>query len=130
MGKPMDGIQQQVNELNSKVDRLFQVVEQLSRQIEVVTEKPAARASEKNGTHPSFAYSAPQSLASNGRFQSAMEHKDILMDDHDSNKLIADESEFTLSSDLQVRRLTAQLTAAYNRIAALEEQVLACRMHY
>jgi len=28
-----------------------------------------------------------------------------------------------------VQRLTAQLTAAYNRIAALEEQLLARRIH-
>jgi hypothetical protein len=32
-----------------------------------------------------------------------------------------------LSPQIQVQRLTAQLTAAYNRIAALEEQLLAKR---
>ncbi|NEO26340.1 MAG: hypothetical protein F6K03_05435, partial [Kamptonema sp. SIO4C4] len=36
-----------------------------------------------------------------------------------------DEQEF--APDLQVRRLTAQVTAAYHRIAALEEQLLAQR---
>ncbi|WP_218081881.1 hypothetical protein [Anthocerotibacter panamensis] len=30
----------------------------------------------------------------------------------------------TLSPEAQIQRLTAQLTAAYNRIAALEEQLL------
>jgi hypothetical protein len=35
-----------------------------------------------------------------------------------------------ITADLQVQRLTAQLTAAYNRIAALEEQLLAQRTHY
>lgn len=35
-----------------------------------------------------------------------------------------------IPAEAQVQRLTAQLTAAYNRIAALEEQLLAQRMHY
>ena len=33
--------------------------------------------------------------------------------------------ERSLAPETQIRRLTAQLTAAYNRIAALEEQLLA-----
>ncbi|QQE63879.1 hypothetical protein GFS31_05500 [Leptolyngbya sp. BL0902] len=33
-----------------------------------------------------------------------------------------------LSQDIQIQRLTAQLTAAYHRIAALEEQLLATRV--
>lgn len=38
-------------------------------------------------------------------------------------------TETTFSSDVQIQRLTAQLTAAYNRIAALEEQLMAARVH-
>jgi hypothetical protein len=34
-----------------------------------------------------------------------------------------------LAGDLQLQRLTAQLTAAYNRIAALEEQLLSARIN-
>ena len=34
-----------------------------------------------------------------------------------------------LAGDLQLQRLTAQLTAAYNRIAALEEQLLSNRIN-
>ncbi|NEP07517.1 MAG: hypothetical protein F6K34_23605 [Okeania sp. SIO4D6] len=33
-----------------------------------------------------------------------------------------------LTSEIQIQRLTAQLTAAYNRIAALEEQLLSRRI--
>ena len=54
-----------------------------------------------------------------------MEHKDILVDgsgwEGDANE--------GLSPDTQIRRLTAQLTAAYNRIATLEEQLFDCRIH-
>ncbi|NEO27025.1 MAG: hypothetical protein F6K03_09040, partial [Kamptonema sp. SIO4C4] len=57
-------------------------------------------------------------------------HKDVLDDDESWEKLSdyhyhRDEQEF--APDLQVRRLTAQVTAAYHRIAALEEQLLAQR---
>jgi hypothetical protein len=34
-----------------------------------------------------------------------------------------------LTPEIQIQRLTAQLTAAYNRIAALEEQLLLKRIH-
>jgi hypothetical protein len=35
----------------------------------------------------------------------------------------------SMSQELQMQRLMAQLTAAYNRIAALEEQLMAQRIH-
>jgi hypothetical protein len=39
------------------------------------------------------------------------------------------DSDQELAGDLQLQRLTAQLTAAYNRIAALEEQLLSARIN-
>ena len=76
----------------------------------------------------SVSRSAPPTVAKANHYQSVMEHKDILLDEQESHTLIAPEEEPLLTTDLQVRRLTAQLTAAYNRIAALEEQLLACRL--
>ena len=58
-----------------------------------------------------------------------MEHKDILLDGNGGESNANQKGEQELSPDIQIRRLTAQLTAAYNRIAALEEQLLACRIH-
>jgi hypothetical protein len=58
-----------------------------------------------------------------------MEHKDVLIDSRSELSNFHQNSENTLSADIQVQRLTAQLTAAYNRIAALEEQLLARRIH-
>jgi hypothetical protein len=37
--------------------------------------------------------------------------------------------EKNITPEIQIQRLTAQLTAAYNRIAALEEQLLLKRIH-
>ncbi|WP_197064914.1 hypothetical protein [Leptolyngbya sp. KIOST-1] len=74
-----------------------------------------------------FAY-GKASRQSLGLLDSVCEHKDILLD---SSYLDLDRqnTETTFSPDVQIQRLTAQLTAAYNRIAALEEQLLASRVH-
>jgi hypothetical protein len=56
-----------------------------------------------------------------------MEHKDVLAD-HNAIESLSHSGEKMLSSEVQIQRLTAQLTAAYNRIAALEEQLLAQRI--
>jgi hypothetical protein len=51
----------------------------------------------------------------------------VLVDDNylnESSKNI--DGEF--ASDIQIQRLTAQLTAAYNRIASLEEQLISKRI--
>ncbi|WP_414528932.1 hypothetical protein [Nodularia chucula] len=55
-------------------------------------------------------------------------HKDILTDgiSLDMNRQGGDHN---LTPEIQIQRLTAQLTAAYNRIAALEEQLMKVRVH-
>jgi hypothetical protein len=57
-----------------------------------------------------------------------MEHKDVLVDNYSSEASMYS-GEKALSPEIQIQRLTAQLMAAYNRIAALEEQLLAQRVH-
>ncbi|MGK7899330.1 MAG: hypothetical protein AB4372_38375, partial [Xenococcus sp. (in: cyanobacteria)] len=55
-------------------------------------------------------------------------HKDIIMDEVNENGISSANNDSELSTEIQIRRLTAQLTAAYNRIAALEEQLLTYRI--
>jgi len=56
-----------------------------------------------------------------------MERKDVLIDGIylDMNRQGGD----NITPEIQIQRLTAQLTAAYNRIAALEEQLIRERIH-
>lgn len=54
-------------------------------------------------------------------------HKDVIEDDDTLLPFWPHSERSRLTPDLQIRRLTAQLTAAYHRIAALEEQVIAQR---
>lgn len=125
----MDRLQKQIIDLNNKVDQIHEIVERLSYQVTALSEERQQQV--ENNTNQ-FSTGSPmtyQSSFSNGRFQSAMEHKDILVDGKNGYNQNQTSSEQTLSPEIQIRRLTAQLTAAYNRIAALEEQLLASRIH-
>ena len=53
--------------------------------------------------------------------------KDVLPDDEQVTSRPPSANGKALSPEGQIQRLTAQLTAAYNRIAALEEQLMARR---
>ncbi|NJM56623.1 MAG: hypothetical protein HC857_03175 [Synechococcales cyanobacterium RU_4_20] len=59
---------------------------------------------------------------------SGQQHKDILDDGDALNGEERGEAR-KMAPEMQVQRLSAQLTAAYSRIAALEEQLLAQRVH-
>jgi hypothetical protein len=124
----MEPLQKQVLILSNKVDSLYQVVDQLSSKVSSaltecrltpVSTPTDALGNEVNGRYGNSSYSASRA---------AMEHKDVLIDSNEfDNHLQSGEKE--LAPEIQVQRLTAQLTAAYNRIAALEEQLLARRIH-
>lgn len=125
----MSHLQQQILELEHKVDGLHEIVERLSVQIAGLVQQKVhgpelvvAASEEDSQHHPSPKKHHPESPF--------RQHKDILWDEeewgahHGHGHL----SEVSLSPELQIRRLTAQLTAAYNRIAALEEQLLSHRI--
>lgn len=127
----MDELQQQINELNYRFNQLHQIVEQVSQQISTLT-KPSGvstNINQKSFDCVSHLIPSPNTELSiiNKPLKLGSKHKDILSDDRDKQSVVSPEGEIILSSDLQVRRLTAQLTAAYNRIAALEEQLLTYR---
>lgn len=122
----MDSLQKQVIALSHKIDGLYTMMEQLNQTVTDASTKDEAE----------FVHRSPYSLgSSNNRYSyhssslnAGMEHKDVLLDSNcvDSH---SQSSEKELSPEIQIKRLTAQLTAAYNRIAALEEQLLRERIH-
>lgn len=148
----MDVLTEQVISLTHKVDALYEVVMQLQEKnaidhqliyesfswvsppevdivdIEdphVLTDKKSAKDRQHNhGKFYSFSSeSMPPQLG-----DSIDKHKDILSDDCYMNGITVVPEEAMLTVDVQIQRLTAQLTAAYNRIAALEEQLLSKRV--
>ncbi|MBE9177457.1 hypothetical protein IQ268_02560 [Oculatella sp. LEGE 06141] len=124
----MELTQDQVATLNVRIEALHQMVEQLGEQTAVVLSE--VRSSKKNdGGFPHFGTGTGRhSLQSRGSSDASMAHKDVLLDS-DYPDPETHQGERTLAPEIQIQRLTAQLTAAYNRIAALEEQLLARRTH-
>ncbi|XWK88575.1 MAG: hypothetical protein U7127_00480 [Phormidium sp.] len=123
----MDSIKNQVNGMNDKIDTLCQLVEHLNERMgEILSEVKRSNPKDTDqfigrvGERPSY--------SSLSRVDAALAHKDILIDNSYSDSNSANR-EKELGPEIQIQRLTAQLTAAYNRIAALEEQLLAKRVY-
>lgn len=119
----MEPLQKQVITLSHKVDTLYQAIELLNGRVsEALSEcrlAPIPSSNSLDATHPLHVYKTSRT---------AMEHKDVLEDNNGlDNQRQSGQKE--LAPEIQIQRLTAQLTAAYNRIAALEEQLLAQRIH-
>ncbi|MDX2228636.1 MAG: hypothetical protein NW220_03300 [Leptolyngbyaceae cyanobacterium bins.349] len=123
----MDTLQKQLNALSAKVDDLHQLIEQLGLRVsDIVTE--CKLNSEQNHHSELEALVGERYHRSPFRVDPSMEHKDVLMDGDNLDPAIQ-HSERQLTPEIQIQRLTAQLTAAYSRIAALEEQLIAKRIH-
>jgi len=123
----MDSIKNQVNGLNDKIEILCQLVEDLNgRMGEILSEVRQSPAKDTDKFAGMVGERA--SYTSLTRVDAALAHKDILIDNSysDSN---SSNREKDLGPEIQIQRLTAQLTAAYNRIAALEEQLLSKRVY-
>jgi len=124
----MEQIRNQVLNLSHKVDDLYQVIEQLDRKLtQALAESNLAKACQGVDPDQKAGDLEKYQLKSLIGFSSELEHKDVLVDDVylDGNFETGDKQ---LTPDIQIQRLTAQLTAAYNRIAALEEQLLLKRI--
>ncbi|MGB3201021.1 MAG: hypothetical protein WBA99_08960 [Nodosilinea sp.] len=113
--------------MTNKIDALHQMIDQVNDQVSalIATQSCAIPLDESGVERLSYGKSFRKHA---GLLDSVCEHKDVLLD---SSYLDFDRqnTETTFSQDVQIQRLTAQLTAAYNRIAALEEQLLASRVH-
>lgn len=121
----MDLLQDQIAILNIKVDALHQTIERLGSQITEALSEVKSITGEKNTLPATY---NGRSLSQSRTFDAEMEHKDVLSDSG-YPELEMQSGERSLSPEVQIQRLTAQLTAAYNRIAALEEQLLSKRIH-
>ena len=139
----MESIQQQISALTHKVDRVYQI---LAREAAQDLEHKAAGREETSighplnrediqlvgGQNPRLRQDGYTELASNSNYRQdstewIIAQQDILIDSSGVEISHHQIKEQDLAPKIQIQRLTAQLTAAYNRIAALEEQLLAKR---
>lgn len=124
----MESLQQDILTLSHKLDALYQVIEQLDLKVtQAFSECSLARTEAKNHHLESNETGNYQFKGHIGLHQE-LEHKDVLTDGVYLD-MSRQSGEKILSPEIQIQRLTAQLTAAYNRIAALEEQLLRERIH-
>ncbi|MEO1006327.1 MAG: hypothetical protein AAFW67_10865, partial [Cyanobacteria bacterium J06638_38] len=109
-------------------DRLQGMIEEIGSQVKELNTQQVKRVEQESYSLPNFASSSSNFVVQDGESEYQLTHKDILVDDNSSTSTTNSSSD-NLAPDTQIRRLTAQLTAAYNRIAALEEQLLTYRIH-
>lgn len=129
MGNQMDSTQKQVIALSHKVDGLYQIIEQLSHKVSEALSETEQKPVKGGNDFPFGSGNGRYYKQKQSNLDPVMEHKDVLSDVNNCDKYAHQSSEKELSPEIQIQRLTAQLTAAYNRIAALEEQLLARRIH-
>jgi hypothetical protein len=150
----MESIQQQISSLTRKVDQVYEVIDRLNQHIfdsldsqitssettSMVAHPPkvadlqrvggdSTRLSQEINRYRNSGYADLPSGA-NYRHDTAewvIAQQDVLIDSSGVEISHRQIKEQDLSPQIQIQRLTAQLTAAYNRIAALEEQLLANR---
>ncbi len=125
----MEPLQKQVLTLSHKLDALYQMMEQLDNKVAQALSSSCLET--RHETEDNFLENTDAGrykLKGHISFNPELEHKDVLVDGIylDTNLQCGDNN---LTPEIQIQRLTAQLTAAYNRIAALEEQLLLKRIH-
>ncbi len=146
----MESIQSQITNLSQKVDRVYQLLERLTvgdrnaGSVDLLIDRDEGRSIEDNSgsaprrlerysTYPNGYANLPG--GANYRYDTAewvIAGQDLSIDNNGARMVGAANPaenrhqirEQDLSPQIQIQRLIAQLTAAYNRIAALEEQLL------
>jgi uncharacterized coiled-coil protein SlyX len=120
----MSSTDQRIEAVEAKLGSIVDSISQLSNSVDqVLGNMDSLRA--QNGNPRAGATAVRHSQA----YSSRMSHKDVLDDGDDSALDNHGAGQIIMPPEMQVQRLTAQLTAAYSRIAALEEQLLSRRMH-
>ncbi|MEB3339631.1 hypothetical protein [Okeania sp.] len=122
----MELLQEQIFALTKKVEAIYMIIEELNDKVSnyMIAEKANKYQSIDTESNLEQANEIKEKYQ---YFNPELEHQDVLVDDNYLNKNSRDIDD-ELTSNIQIQRLTAQLTAAYNRIAALEEQLLSKRI--
>ena len=123
----MEALRQQVSLLTQQVDALYKLIENLNETLLQSANETKLAQQQNNERSRIEETDTIRSYQNYSSFDGMLDHKDILLDDSYFDKN-SQNLEKELTSEIQIQRLTAQLTAAYNRIAALEEQLLSRRI--
>lgn len=126
----MEPLQKQVQTLSNKLDALSEVISQLDTKVsQALSEGCLVKAQEAGDNFLENSEAKRYQLKGQTSFSSELEHKDVIIDGIYPDTTNFQGGDKSITPEIQIQRLTAQLTAAYNRIAALEEQLLLKRIH-
>jgi hypothetical protein len=117
----VDTLQEQLTVVNVKIEAMHQKIEVIGTQIAELLTSTCSGSESRTDGH-SFSIPTPTSSV-----PVTIMHRDVL--EEEDHMALNEARGKSMSQELQMQRLMAQLTAAYNRIAALEEQLLAQRIH-
>lgn len=125
----MESIQQQISALTHKVDRVYQILDKLHQHVVLDLDTQIGDGAETSIKHPVNRDDVHRTNRNPHRMRPEwiLAQEDTLIDSNGVEVGQHQIVEQELAPQIQIQRLTAQLTAAYNRIAALEEQLLARR---
>lgn len=127
----METLQKQILTLSNKVEAIYAVIERLDMKLSQILPNSSDHTVivpdiiDDNLPSPEIPL---YDLDQDEFIGTKWEHKDILNDVlySEINYQIGDQQ---ITPEIQIQRLTAQLTAAYHRIAALEDQLLQQRVY-
>ncbi|AFY32485.1 hypothetical protein [Calothrix sp. PCC 7507] len=124
----MEPLQKEILALSHKVDAIYQVIEQMESKVSQALSDCSLAKTQAENSYTENGEPLRYQFKGHLNLNPELEHKDVLADGmyFDMNRQSGDK---LLTPEIQIQRLTAQLTAAYNRIAALEEQLLRERIH-
>jgi uncharacterized coiled-coil protein SlyX len=119
----MNSTDQRIEAVEAKLGSIVDSISQLNSSLgQVLGNMDLLRVQDSNSQAGATAVRHSQA------YSSRMSHKDVIDDGEDSALEHHGSTQIIMPPEMQVQRLTAQLTAAYSRIAALEEQLLSRRI--
>lgn len=124
----MESLEKQILVLSDKVDAIYSVIERLDiRLSEALSDSSAEKLPPIEGyldnNQPAY------QLIEDININETLEHKDVLIDGLVYSEMNYQGRNRQVTPEIQIQRLTTQLTAAYHRIAALEEQLVRQRVY-
>jgi hypothetical protein len=124
LGRQNMSVQTYINELKQQLDLLYLLVEQMQQGL-----SPDSALKQTDLINKMTSAVDPAVFALDWRIGGeSCQHKDVVSDQ--SMALEGHPMNEHVSPELQVKRLTAQLTVAYKRIAQLEEQLLSRQIEH
>ncbi|MTJ13141.1 hypothetical protein FJR11_11180 [Anabaena sp. UHCC 0187] len=117
----MESLEKQILTLSEKVNAIYEVIERLDMRLSQALSDSSLE------QLPVIEHYLEKKQP--GYNLQELEHKDVLVDRLVYPEMNYQATDRQITPEIQIQRLTTQLTAAYHRIAALEEQLLKQRVY-